>query len=288
MEFSPIDVTGLDRIEGFPMPVYASPGSGARVRELAERAQRVLDWLDELVERPPTPPLFVLDPADWDRVALIPHYGLAHTSRTRTVIGRQQSGLWATVANEVWPDLSTADRGRLADVYGTPPDLMAFADLVIAHELTHLADRPSWLDDETAGERCWGAREPRLLWFNELFANLGLQGYITQREPESLLALETVFEVIGTTSPLRWRFRRLSEMHEAATAPGMDGTNYVCFEFRLQILAKRMWQAAGADGFRWLHRILHGPILPDKVIFGILAEIDQEVAEIVSSDFACS
>jgi hypothetical protein len=288
MEFSPIDVTGLDRIGDFPMPVYASPGGGTRVRGLAQRAHRVLDWLGELVELPPIPPLFVLDPADWDRIALTPHYGLAHTSRTRTVMGQQQSGLWANVANEVWSDISAADRQRLEGVYGTPPDLSEFADLVIAHELTHLADRPSWLDDDIAGERCWGAREPRLLWLNELFANLGMQGYISQREPESLLALETVFEVIGAVSPDRWRFRRLSEMYESATAPGMDGTNYVWFEFRLQILAQKLWQAAGTDGFLRLHSVLHGPILPHEAILDALAEIDETVAGNVSSDFACT
>jgi hypothetical protein len=98
-----IDPAGLDSIEGFSLPVYASPGGGARARALAARTQHTLDWLGSLVEVPAPPPLFVLDPGDWRRIALIPQYGLAHVSRTRIVMGQRRSGLWALVADSVWP-----------------------------------------------------------------------------------------------------------------------------------------------------------------------------------------
>jgi hypothetical protein len=61
--------------------------------------------------------------------------------------------------------------------------------------------------------------------FVELFANLGMHGYICEREPASLPALETFFEVIWRTSPTRWPITDLHRMHEAATAADADGTN---------------------------------------------------------------
>jgi hypothetical protein len=232
-----------------------------------------------MVELPPLPPLLVLNPADWDRIALLPQYGLAHVNRTRIVMGTKHSGLWTAVADHAWADLPDADRKRMADVYGTPPDLGMFADLVIVHELTHLTDLPSWLDGADIGKRSWSARVPRLLWVTELFANIGMQGYIAEREPESLPRLETAFEVLGGTAPSRFPFRRLSEMHSSVATPGTDGTNYVWFQFRLLILATRLWRAAGAAGFQRLHGVLHGPVLSDQAVFGVLAELDPAVAD---------
>jgi hypothetical protein len=163
-------------------------------------------------------------------------------------------------------------------VYGAPPDLSLFADLIISHELTHLTDLPTWLDDPGIGRRSWSADEPRLLWLSELFANLGMHGYIADREPESLPVMETVFEVVGGTDPARWPMRRLQDMYDAIAAPDMDGTNYLWFEFRLQIIAKRLWEAAGGAGFQRLRDVLHGPVLPDAEIFEVLAELDKGVA----------
>lgn len=274
-----IDVTGLEFIEGFTVPVYASRGGAARARGIAELTDKCLDWLGGLAELPAVPPLFVLNPDDWARIAAIPQYGLAHVNRTRIVMGQEQAGLWGELPARVWPDLPIAGRRRMESEYGTPPDLAPFADLVICHELTHLADLPGWLDDPGAGRRGWGAENPRLLWLSELFANIGLQGFVAEREPAALTALETAFSVIGGIAPRRWAFQRLDEMHDSAAAPGMDGTNYVWFEFRLQILAKRLWAAAGAAGFRRVNAILHGPVLPDEEIFAVLGEMDHAVAD---------
>jgi hypothetical protein len=275
-----IDVSGLDYIEDFLMPVYSSPGGDKRARGIAARAERSFEWLSHLTEMPPLPPLFVLDPGhDWDRIALSRHYGLAHVNRTRIVTGQRQSGMWTAVTEGIWSELSATDKERLTSAYGTPPDLSAFGDMIISHELTHLAHSPGRLDDTSHGRRNWSAESPRLLWVAELFANLGMQGYIAEREPESLAAMETVFEVIGQTSPARWTFHRLDEMYNSTSDPGMDGTNYVWFEFRLQMLAKRLWNSAGAAGFQRLSGILHGPALADEEIIGVLSELDPTVAD---------
>ena len=281
MESPAIDTRGLKYIDNFSLPVYASFGAENRARTIAVRTEKTIDWLKNLFDLPKIPPLFVLGPADWDRIALVPQYGLAHVNRSRIVMGQACSGLWNSVLESVWPGLSTSGRQLLQRVYGKGQGLGAFSDLIISHELTHLADLPLWLDTD-AGDRGWGAQEPRLLWISELFANVGLQGYVVEREPESRAALETIFEVVGRTSPAQWEFHRLHEMYDSITRPGADGVNYVWFEFRTQILAKRLWEAGGATGFQKIQRMLHGPVLPDAEIIEALAAIDRTVADDVS------
>jgi hypothetical protein len=274
---SGIDTTGLRVVEGFSFPVYVSGTDVARAHGLARRTARTLSWLSGLVAMPPTPPLFVLDPADWDRVALVPQYGLAHVSRTRIVIGQQPSGLWGGLVSRVWPDLGCSDRQRLTAVYGDPPDVSCFADLVVSHELAHLADRPGHLDTD-GEERGWGA-VPRVLWFVELFANLGLQGYVSDCEPGELRRLETLFEVIGGTPATMWPINALNAMYDSLTAPGADGSNYCWYEFRLQLVAKRLWETGGVAGFKSMHTVLHGPPLTDDELVEVIAGIDKLVAD---------
>src|SRR5262249_37631048 len=125
---------------------------------------------------------------------------------------------------------------------------------------------PDWLD------------EPGLLWFRELFANVGLHGYVAEREPECLPVLETLFEVVGGMPPGRGPLRRLGEVAQGLAGPGPDGTTYVWFEFRLQLSAKRLWEAAGAAGFRALHQAVQGPALGQDALLELLASMDPGVA----------
>jgi hypothetical protein len=84
-----LDTSGLTLVDGSDVPVYVSGSDSTHGRRLAERTTRTVEWLSTLVPMPTTPPLFVLDPVDWLRIALIPQYGLAHVNRTRICLGQQ-------------------------------------------------------------------------------------------------------------------------------------------------------------------------------------------------------
>lgn len=271
-----VDVDGLDLLREYSYPVFVSRNGADRARGIADRTQRMTDWLAGMVSMPPIPPLFVLGPDDWHRAALVPHYGLAHVNRSRIVVGQEPSPFFGRTIDVLRPWLTDSDYIRLSDVYGDPPDFSPFADLLICHELTHLADRPSHLD--SGDDLGWGVH-PGALWFCELFANLGLQGYIATESPAELPALETLYEVISGTEPPRWRFTRLSEMYDAMTASDIDIDNYTWFEFRLQHLARRLWRAGGPSAFAELHRVLHGPLLTHDAMIDVLAGIDADVAD---------
>jgi hypothetical protein len=273
----------LEILDGFPFPVYSSRGGSDRARTVATRCEKALGWLASHLKMPPTPPLFVLGREDWQRIALMPQYGLPHVSRTRIIMGQEPSDIWHTIADTVEPDLSDASRRHLRDVYGTPPDLGAFADLLVTHELTHLADNPGWLDKWVPGSETFWGNTPRVLWFVELFANLGLHGYICEREPDHIPELEAFFEVVWETAPTRWPITELHRMHESATAADAETTNYVWFEFGLQKLAKHLWEECGATALKHISATLHGPILNDDQLVAVLDELDPTVADSVRS-----
>jgi hypothetical protein len=153
----------------------------------------------------------------------------------------------------------------LTKVYGDPPELGNFADLLVSHELghvTHLADDAAWDD-------------PDVWWLKELAANLALQGYATEVEPEVLLTLETLCEVTWAAPQDAWPIRDLARMGDAAEA---DGSNYCWFEFGLQILAGRLWTTAGVASLRGVVDLLRGPRRSDDAILGVIAELDAGVA----------
>ena len=123
-----------------------SRGWATRAQQIAERTRRTIEWLSGMVNMPPIPPLFVLNAKDCPHPALIPHYGLAHVNRLRIVVGQELRPFFDRIIDRLRPKLSDSSLSRLAGVYGDPLDFSPFADLLVCHELTHLADRPSQLD----------------------------------------------------------------------------------------------------------------------------------------------
>ena len=98
----------------------------------------------------------------------IPH---AHPDSGKIVLGSQAATLFDSVCAQFWPDFSVESRAAMHQVYGDPPVLEEFADLILVHELLHLVPR--------------GQSLPRM-WHEELFANLGAVGYLASEEPGEL------------------------------------------------------------------------------------------------------
>lgn len=259
------DAAGFEALGGFGFPVFVSPGNRARGLAVAERCRRVLDWLaDAFGERPPFT-LFVAGPDDWNRVAFIPLYGMPHAVGERVVTGTEPSGFWNDYARLLLPDLAAADQRRMHAVYGDPPLLGArFADLVVAHELTHLFHE----FDEATGRTDF----PRL-WVAELFANIGFQGYIAEVEPDQLPTLETVCQVTWDAPAERWPVRPLNRMEDGLA----DGPlNYLWFEFRLLVVAKTIWNAGRMTALRSFRDTLRRPSLSDDQILTAIGAIDPD------------
>ena len=260
----------LIRLDGFAFATYVSAGEEARGRQVAERTARVLDWLSAQFGEPRSTTLFVVGPADWDRVAAIPLYGMPHAVHDRVVTSTAPAPFWREYLDRIAPALSAGDLARLRSVYGDPPDLGChFADLVVAHELTHLFHD----FDEATGETDF----PRL-WLAELFANIGFYGYIADNEPEQLPALETICELSRAAGPDPWPVQELNHMGDGLA----DGpANYIWFEFLLILIAKRIWQTGAASALVDFRTRLRSPALTDAEILERLDEIHPDVAKAV-------
>jgi len=89
----------------------------------------------------------------------------------------------------------------------------------------------------------------------ELFANLGLQGYVLDVEPDQQKSLETLFEVVWDHAALP---HKLHALHDMAAAMMSDALNYVWFGVRATVAGRRLWRTAGVTALRALRdRGLH-------------------------------
>ncbi|MEU6347194.1 hypothetical protein ABZ883_40370 [Streptomyces sp. NPDC046977] len=266
---SAYDVRGLEPLDGFPFPVFVSPGGAARGRAVAERAARTVAWLENAVALPATPPLFVVGPENWEQVAAFPVYGMPHVELDRIVVGQRPAPFWTTVVDTITPHIDSAGLDRLRRAYGNEVDLGSFADLLVSHELTHLSHM---------GSTSWGDDGAVSLWMSELAANLGLHGYVHEVEPDQAERLETAFEVTWASPDGHWPVRDLPDMRDSLRG---DGSNYVWFEFGLQVLAKRLWETAGVTALRRIAGALRGPALGFDQAEKLLDDLDPWVARAV-------
>jgi hypothetical protein len=260
--------TNLQHLPGYPFAVFVSEGGATRGGLIAERAARTARWVDQLVGLPPVPPLFVVGVNDWAGVAQVPMYGMPHIDDDRLVVGQESAPFWVSIRDVLVPRLGSQAGAALRATYGETVDVASFADLLVSHEVVHLAHglTPS--------------ANPVTFWVRELVANLGLQGYVSEIEPNELAHLETLFDTTWKAHLDHWPVRELPDMMDSLEG---DGTNYVWFQFGLHVLSKRLWQSAGALGFTRLVDVLRGPELSQEQLEEVLRTIDEGAADAVSN-----
>ncbi|MFD5574064.1 hypothetical protein [Streptomyces cadmiisoli] len=221
------------------------------------------------VGAPSLPPVFVVGEKQWGQVAEYSGYGVVHAGSTRVVIGQEQPDFWATFIEMVWPGITPERRQSALTAFGGELDPARFADFFISHEISHLSHGEGW--DEA----------PQSFWAQELFANLGMLGYITEVESDHITALDAFVEATWSSS-VKWPVQELERIREPVEGNGDAGVcNYVWFEVGLIVIAKRLWGAAGAEGFRRLRDILVGPVLSTAQIADALADVDPEVGQAI-------
>ncbi len=245
----------LISLDGFPFRVLVSPGSEERGRHLATRAAAALDWLGQVTGKVRQPDLVIADEDDWPKVCEIPVYGMPFSLPDKLATSPTPGSMWQEYLNVLVPHLSQSASTEIATALGDPPDFTELADLILTHEATHV-----FHDIHPVTE----TSEFPALWVMELFANLGMHGYLATHEPEQLRRLAVVAEATIDAGHEVWAVQDLSLMGESLS----DGvTNYLWYEFRLISLAAQLWDAGGADGLRDYQRLLgHPDLSPGDVI----------------------
>jgi hypothetical protein len=240
----------LRPVDGFAFPVHASRGTEERARAIANRVARAHTWLADVLTFRPRVRVMALAPQDWDRLAEFPVFGFPHFIGDDTIVaGSVAAPFFGEIVDLLQPDLSEATRLRLQDVYGTPPMVDGFADLLAIHELGHLFHVQA------------GFWKPAT-WLPELFCNVGLQGYVAEVEPAELDVLETLPPATREIKPEQFAVRGLDEMDRASSVGGP--LNYAWYELLLHAAAKRIWEQGGREAFHRLYeRFRKGPHVDD-------------------------
>jgi len=219
------------------MTTVISPGAEARAAALGARAERARDWLTEQLDAPFSFDLYVLDEDEWADHAEIPDYGIPHADPDtgKVVLGAQPATLFGSVCAQFWPDLNEDSRNAMHRVYGNPPLLEEFADLILVHEFMHLVPR---------------GRSLPSMWHEELFANLGAVGYLASEEPDELPVYLTFCRAGCDVPPSRFPCSAAEDMARSFEHGGF--VNYVWYQSRLIVAAERLWDAHGVEALRAL------------------------------------
>ncbi|HKC77168.1 MAG TPA: hypothetical protein VKB70_02155 [Gaiellaceae bacterium] len=219
------------------MTTVVSPGAEARAGALGRRAERARDWLADQLAAPFSFDLFVLDEDEWADHAEVAEYAIPHANPDtgKIVLGSRPAALFDSVCAQFWPDFSEESREAMHRVYGEPPLLEEFADLILVHELMHLVPR--------------GGSLPTM-WHEELFANLGAVAYLASEEPDELPIYMTFCRAGVDVPPSRVACSTFADMPDSFEHGGF--ANYVWYQSRLIVAAERLWNAHGVDALRAL------------------------------------
>ncbi|HEY3084153.1 MAG TPA: hypothetical protein VGK28_01735 [Candidatus Dormibacteraeota bacterium] len=240
----------LTRVGGLAFPVLASAGAADRAAAIGARVERAHEWLADLLSFRPRVRMLALASDDWERLPEKRVFGFPHFIGDDTiVVGGVPARFFGQIVEFLRPDLSEATLADFEAVYGSPPNVNAFADLLALHELGHLfhVQAGFW----TAGE-----------WLPELFCNVALEGYVTEMEPSHLDVLETLPLATTEVRPERFTVQELDRMQDAGKLGG--AINYAWFELLLHAAAKPIWEEGGAGALRRLYeRFRDGPPADD-------------------------
>ena len=219
------------------MTTVISPGAEARAEAIGRRAERARDWLADQLDAPFSFDLYVLDEDAWAEHAEIPDYGIPHANpdTRKVVLGAQPATLFGSVCEQFWPDLNEDSRDAMHLVYGNPPLLEAFADLVLVHELTHLAPRGQPLPT---------------MWHEELFADLGTVGYLASEEPEELPVYMTFMRAGCDVPASGMPYSAAMDIASSFETGGF--ANYVWYHCHLSVAAEQLWNTRGVAALRAL------------------------------------
>lgn len=259
----------LNSLAGFPFPVFVSRGSEERGRFIAARTAQAIDWLGQVTGKVRRPSLVVADERDWPTVCEVPIYGMPFSLPDKLGTSTTPAAWWNEYVDALRPHLGEAAASALAVTFGDPPDFTEIADLIITHEATHLFHE---IHPVT-----WASEFPSD-WVMELFANLGMHGYLATHEPGHLRLLAAMADATLDAGHGHFDLQDLPLMGQSMQT---SVTNYVWFEFRLIRFAEQLWNACGQDGLRDYQRLLGHPELSHDQTVDRLSQLDPAVADAV-------
>jgi hypothetical protein len=219
--------SGLVEVPG-GLPTFASAGLEARAVAIGRLASDSYAYLADLLGLRPEAQVLVLSEADWASRSGVPLYGLPSAGSGTLTVAGTEAPFWSETGSMV----ADADRAELEAAYRAPDGSVAFGpffDLIAVHEVAHLFHIGT-------------VQFPRL-WLAELFANLCLHAWVERRAPTSRVTLLTLPRLGARVPPGVFDYRTGDDFERDYHA--MPAPNYAWFQFRLQMAAAAVYEAAG-------------------------------------------
>jgi len=168
-----------------------------------------------------------------------------------------------------WHGIAPALRDRMESTYGDPPQVQSFADLLVIHELAHLYHHQSgfWFPER---------------WLAELFANLCLDGYVTERAPELGDVLRVFPRCASGMDDAVLVERDLDRMAESLESGPTGALNYAWFQMNLHQAAAKLWSSGGVSSLqRLFHRFRGETAAPTDLRAVLVEDVDPMLGDVI-------
>ena len=221
----------LVALDGFPFPVWVSPGTEERALRMVERCQRAEVFLAGILQRDVQLCVLVLAPEQWERHTPFPTYGMPHVlddGMTLILAGHESAALVPPLAG-----ISRAAHEAARRVYGQSDgslDFAPFFDLLGIHETAHLFHLQA------------GFAFPRR-WLAEFFCNLCLHAYMSVAPPDQLPQLTTFPRMISEGGMPLMAHVTLADFEQWYNA--MPAPNYGWYQCQLHVAAQEVFDLGG-------------------------------------------
>lgn len=254
--------SSLQRIDGYPFPVFCSSGARQQAATYARLLEAAHTFLNEALEFTPELQLFTLAPEDWAEHADFPVYGLPHTAREKDiVVGTELGEFWDPIIQLIEDTSTPEQRTELLRIHAPANgklDASALNDLLSVHELGHLYHQQVPFEF------------PRL-WLMELFANLCVHVYVDVLEPDRMPGWTSLCERLSAAPPDVFQHQSLEDFEQLYAGVGAE--NYVWYQFRLITGITDIHQSGDTGLLQRLYRFgQSAPDLTDDQLAGQLEE----------------
>lgn len=260
---------GLLELSVDGLTVISSEGTEERARALGRRVAEARAWLDDVLGASPHVVVSAVAAADWSRITDFPVYGFPHFVGDDTIaVGGEPAPVFDHLVELTWSGISPELRDRMHATYGDPPRVQPFADLLVVHELAHLYHHQAGF---------WFPQR----WLAELFANVCLDGYVSECAPELAETLRVFPQCASGMDDAVIVERELERMAQSLESGPTGPLNYAWFQMNLHQAAARVWAHGGVSTLQRLFRRFRDDAPAPDLRAALVEDVDPVLAEVI-------
>lgn len=218
--------------------IHYSDGQELRAEKIGSRVQDAFGYYKSMLDFEPSFTMLVLSEADWKKYTTLPViYGMPHYNpeNKTLVVAAEDNSFWKSFI----PPIDQLPAGLAAKINSAYKDengnvsMREFFDLLALHELGHAFHIQKGINVQR-------------MWMGELFSNILLHTYISEKEPAALPALTVFPEMVIAAGTRDYKFTSLPDVHDRYDEIGSQHPkNYGWYQSRWHNGAGKIYDEAG-------------------------------------------